>query len=105
MQKKKPLKMYIYQPLFIKAKKKGDEDEYVRSTIVDDFPYFRVEVGYVFTTEKRPAKYHELIEQQETKVEAVRYNLAERACIVILERKTFKNQRDVDRYVSGKISV
>ena len=128
MQQQKPLKMFIYQPLFVEGTKavkavkavaaaegvkaveaveavKATEDKHVRSVIVDNFPYFRVELGDVFTNEKRPAKYHELIAQQETKVEAVRYNLAERACIVILERKTFKSQREIDRYVSGKKSV
>ena len=103
----KSLKMFVYQPLFHSEwndKTKKTVEQYKR-TIISKFPFCRMEVGDVFTTEKRPADYHKLRNQAEAKVEAVRYNLAEDACIVILERKTFKNIKDLDRYVSGKASV
>ena len=93
----KPLKMFVYQPVLLKGK-------YVRS-IIEQFPFCKIEVGDVFTTEKRPADYHELRKQAESKVEAVRYNLPEGACIVILESKTFEKQQEVEEYLKNKSSV
>lgn len=97
MRSEKSIKMFIYQPVFIK-------DEYIKSTVTK-FPFCRLMVGDVFTTEKRPADYHKLNQQEESKVEVIRYNLAEGACIVILERKTVKNQKEFDHFVSGKSCV
>ena len=93
----KPLKMFIYQPVFL-------GDKYVLSTIIK-FPFCRLEVGDVFTTEKRPSDYHKMKRQEESKVEAIRYNLAEGACIVILEKKTFKEQKEIDLFVRGKSCI
>ena len=93
----KPLKMFVYQPVFLK-------DKYFRS-VIEHFPFCRIDIGDVFTTEKRPADYHGLRKQAESKVEAVRYNLAEGACIVILERKTFEKQEDITNYLKNKRSI
>lgn len=93
----KAMKMFVYQPLLL-------NDKYVRSTITK-FPFCRIEVDDVFTTEKRPADYSQLLRQAESKVVAVRFNLVECACIVILEEKKFTSQKRLDRFVSGKSSV
>ena len=93
----KPLKMFVYQPVLLKG-------EYQRS-VIESFPFCRIVAGDVFTTEKRPASYHKLREQAESKVEAVRYNLAEGACIVILEGKNFENEEILKEYMKNKRSV
>jgi len=94
----KPIKMFIYQPVYLAGDKK---DKYTICTIVR-FPFCRIEVGDVFTGEKRPSDYFKLRKQEESKVVAVRYNTAEGACIVFLEKKVLKNQEEIDRFVSGK---
>lgn len=92
--REKPMKMHVYQPLYV-------GDKYVRS-IKKTFPYCRIEIGDVFTMEKRPANYHEMMAHKESKVVAVRYNFAETACIVILEKKNFGHIDLLNRYVNGK---
>lgn len=95
--REKPMKMFVYQPVLL-------NDKYVRSTITK-FPFCRIEVGDVFTTEKRPADYSQLLRQAESKVMAVRFNLVECACIVILEEKKFTSEKRLNHFVSGKSSV
>ena len=90
----KPMKMQVYQALLVGGK-------LVRS-IHKTFPYCRIEIGDVFTMEKRPADYHKMMKQRESKVIGVRYNFAETACIVILEEMNFEHQDLLNRYVSGK---
>ena len=97
----KPIKMFIYQPVYLAAKGKDAKAEYKKSTIVK-FPFCRIEVGDNFTGEKRPADYFKLKAQSESKVVAIRYNLIECACIVILEKKVLKSEEDITRFVAGK---
>ena len=97
----KPIKMFIYQPVYLKGSGDKAKDKYVKSTIVK-FPFCRIEVGDNFTGEKRPAEYFKLKAQSESKVVAVRYNLVECACIVFLEKKVLKSQNEIGRFVSGK---
>jgi len=97
----KPIKMFIYQPVYLAVKGEDSKDKYVKSTITK-FPFHRVEVGDVFTTEKRPADYFKLRKQEEFKVAAVRRNLIECACIVILEKKVCKTEEQIAHFVSGK---
>jgi len=110
--KEKPIKMFIYQPVYLEEKEEVTESEepkrgrpkkgiYVCCTITK-FPYCRVEIDDVFTSEKRPDDYAKLENQNEFKVVAVRYNLVECACIVILEKKMCKSKEEIDRFVSGK---
>lgn len=92
LRSQKPLKMFIYQPVYLNKK-------YECCTITK-FPYFRAEVGDVFTSEKRPADYIKMRKQVEFKVVTVRYNLREGACIVFLEDKVFSNKKELKRFVS-----
>lgn len=89
----KPIKMHVYMPLNLRGK--------YNCCAKRTFPFCRIEVGDVFTVEKRPADYHQLNSQKEFKVEAVRYNMFEGACIVILESKDFKDEEDINRFLSG----
>lgn len=89
----KPIKTHVYMPLSIGGKYK--------CCIKRTFPYCRLEAGDVFTIEKRPGDYHKLKNQKEFKVEAVRYNLFEGACIVILESKDFKDENELKSFASG----
>lgn len=98
----KPIKMFIYQPIYLKGKGKDVKPEYKKSIIVN-FPFCRIEVGDVFTGEKRSKDYYKLDAKSESKVAAVRYNYAGHGCcVVILEDKVFKTQEKINQFVAGK---
>lgn len=77
--RQKPLRMIVYQPVYAGEKFVG--------CAITKFPYYRAEIGDVFTTEKRPADYLKMLKQKEYKIEAIRMDAIGGACVVILERK------------------
>lgn len=87
MKPDKPLKMYVYQPLSVKG-------EHIKTKLTH-FPFFHVEIGDVFTNERRTEK------PMESKVAAVRFNLFERGCMVTLEDMEFETIEELNRYVNG----
>jgi len=98
----KPIKMFVYQPIYLKGDK---NDKYIKSIIIN-FPFCRIEVGDVFTGEKRSKEYYKLDPKSESKVAAVRYNYAGHGCcVVILEKKVFKSLEDINQFVAGKGTV
>lgn len=98
----KPIKLFIYQPVYLAGKGKDAKPEYIKSIIVN-FPFCRIEVGDVFTGEKRSKDYYKLDPKTESKVAAVRYNYAGHGCcIVILEDKVLKSNEEINQFVAGK---
>jgi len=83
---KRQMSMYVYQPTYAGDPNDKRTHKYVTFT-KRQLPYVPIKVGDIFTTEKRPADYHLLKKQKEYAVEAIRYNLFDGNCIVILERR------------------
>jgi len=93
----RPIKMFIYQPLYLKGK--GVKPEYVNCKTYK-FPYARIEVGDVFTGEKRVAEFLKMKERSVSKVVSVTYNYADMTCGIILEDKIFNTMEKLNKYVS-----
>lgn len=92
MQKEeRPMRIFIYQPFY--TKDKDGKKEYL-NTKTYKFPYFPVKKGDVFVTEKRVEEFVELTKDQESKVRAVRYNLSDMTCNVLLENKVIEKKEE-----------
>lgn len=92
MQKEeRPMRIFIYQPIYT-VDENGKNKEY-QNTKTYKFPYFPVKKGDVFVTEKRVDEFAELAEEQQSKVRAVRYNLSDMTCNVLLENKVIEKKK------------
>jgi hypothetical protein len=92
MQKEeKPMRIFIYQPFYTKDK---DGKEKYLNTKTYKFPYFPIKKGDVFVTEKRVDEFVELTKDQQSKVRAVRYNLNDMSCNVLLENKMIEKKEE-----------
>ena len=84
MRPEKPIRMFIYQPIYIKDVDGKKTDLHTKTY---PFPYYRAKKGDIFTGEKRVKEFAEMQKQATYKVVAVKYNYIDGTCGVILEDK------------------
>lgn len=85
----KPIKMFIYQPIYT-VDSEGKNKTYLNTKTYKDVPYFPVKKGDVFTTEKRVKEITEMQQDSTSKVVSISYNLNDGSCNVILREKIVK---------------
>jgi hypothetical protein len=101
MRPERPMVIFIYQPLYLKGK--NDKPKFMDCK-TRKFPPARIEVGDVFTGEKRVAEFIQLKKRSTSIVASVTYNYADGTCGVILEDKVFETKEDMDKYLSNTAS-
>jgi len=107
MNVKKPLQMYVYQPLWAKinSAEEGEEinlvETYVKCAKLTA-EYRPLKRGDLFTMEKRPAKFHELADQSMTKVNQVVHNFNDGSVNVILSKMAFDTIEELNEFCKGK---
>lgn len=92
MRNDKPIKMFIYQPVY--TVDKGGKNKTYLHTKTYKFPYYRAKKGDVFTGEKRVKEFIEMQKHSTSKVVAVRYNYIDGTCGVILEDKVIEKKEE-----------
>lgn len=88
----KPIKMFIYQPIY-EVDKDGKNKTYLH-TKTYPFPYYPAKKGDVFTGEKRVKEFIEMEKHSTSKVVAVRYNYADGTCGVVLADKLIERKEE-----------
>lgn len=93
----KPLKTFVYLPVFLKGEYKCCAPFKMQGA--------QIKVGDIFTVDKRPPTFDEQREIKEFKVVKVQYNVfhndfAEQH--VELEPVVFNDQKQIDRFMNGK---
>lgn len=92
MRPDKPIKMFIYQPIY-EVDKDGKNKTYLH-TKTYPFPYYPAKKGDVFTGEKRVKEFIEMEKHSTSKVVAVRYNYVDGTCGVVLADKLIERKEE-----------
>ena len=91
MKQAKPIRMFIYQPIYVKG---TDGKKTYLHTKTYPFPYYPAKKGDQFTGEKRVKNFVEMQKHSTSKVVAVRYNYSDGTCGVILEDKVIEKKEE-----------
>ena len=92
----KPIRMYIYQPVYT-VDSKGKNKGYLNTKTWNTMTYFPVKKGDLFTTEKRVEDITEMKNQAASKVVKVSYNQKYNTCNVILADKLVERKEEPKR--------
>ena len=102
MNTKKPLQMYVYQPLYVKAVQDEKSIETYIKCATKTCDFRPLKRGDLWTMEKRPAKFHELADQSMTKVDQVVHNFNDGSVNVILSKMVFDTIEELNEFCKGK---
>ena len=106
----KPLKMFIYLPLYLLEKKpgrppaEGVQPVHVR-TVIKEMPFSRVEPGDIFLIDKINSSDDVLGTKGNMKAEQVKRSVIDGSCLVVLEKKVFNTKQEVENFLQGKKSI
>ena len=97
----KPLKMFIYLPLYMAAKK-PDKPPVYKGCVVKDMPYARKEIGDIYIVGKRDSSEELLSDKNDLKVERIINSMVDGSYIVVLEKMVFEREDDLKEFLKNK---
>ncbi len=108
----KPLRMFVYLPVYLIEKKPGRppadgvKPELQKIVIQDKMQFVPgIKTGDIFALKKRNDLKEFLNNEDETKVEQVKYNFVDGSCLVILEKLVFTDRKEMSEFLKNKRGI